>query len=88
MVNKYNKTVIFITNKLDNIIDCIDFILVVENKKVVMELSVKDIYFDKIYDYIEMPDIIDFVKTARKKYPKLDDYTDIKELIKGIYRGV
>ncbi|MBE6160942.1 MAG: hypothetical protein E7158_01800 [Firmicutes bacterium] len=88
MVSKYDKTVIFITNRLDNILDCIDFILVVENKKVIMELSAKDIYFDKIYDYTDMPDIIDFVKTARRKYSKLDDYIDIKELIKGIYRGV
>ena len=88
MTTKYNKTVIFITNKLDNIMDCIDFILIVENKKVIMEINSKDIYFDKIYEYTETPDIIDFVKMARKKYKKLDDFTDVKELIKGIYRGV
>ena len=88
MVNKYNKTVIFITNKLDNIMDVIDFILIVENKQVIMELSKQDIYFDKIYDYTKTPDIIDFVKKARKKYPRLEDFIDIKELIKGIYRGV
>ena len=88
MVTKYNKTVVFITNKLDNIMDIIDFILVVENKQVVMELNAKDIYFDRIYDYVDTPDIIDFVKKAHKKYPKLDDYITINELIKGIYRGV
>ena len=88
MVTKYNKTVVFITNKLDNIMDIIDFILVVEGKQVVMELNAKDIYFDGIYDHVDKPDIIDFVKKARKKYPKLDDYITINELIKGIYRSV
>ena len=88
MVTKYNKTVVFITNKLDNIMDVIDFILVVEGKQVVMELNAKDIYYDRIYEHVDTPDIIDFVKKARRKYSKLDDYIDIKELIKGIYRGV
>lgn len=88
MTTKYNKTIVFITNKLDKIMDIIDFILIVEDKKVILELSSKDIYYDKIYDYTDMPEIIGFVKLARKKHAKLDDYIDIKELIKGIYRSV
>jgi ABC-type multidrug transport system ATPase subunit len=88
MTTKYNKTIVFITNKLDKIMDIIDFILIVEDKKVILELSSKDIYYDKIYDYTDMPEIIGFVKLARKNHAKLDDYIDIKELIKGIYRSV
>lgn len=88
MVTKYNKTVVIITNRLDNILDIIDFILIVENKKVIMELNAKDVYYDKIYEHVDMPDIIDFVKAARKKCSKLNDYIDINELIKGIYRSV
>lgn len=88
MVSKYNKTIVLITNKLDNLMDIIDIILVVEDKKVVLEVSSKDIYFDKIYENIDIPDIIDFVKLIRKKHIKMDDYIDIKELIKAIYRSV
>ncbi len=88
MVTKYNKTIVFITNRLDKIMDIIDFILVVENKTVIMELSSDNIYYDKIYDYIEKPEIIEFVKLARKNHAKLEDYTDINELIKGIFRSV
>lgn len=88
MVTKYNKTVVFITNDLTKIMDIIDFILVVENKRVILELNAKDIYYDKIYDYADMPEIIKFVKLARKNHAKLDDYVDINELIKGIFRSV
>ena len=88
MVTKYNKTIVLITNRLDNIMDLVDIILVVEDKKVILEISSKDIYFDKIYENIDTPDIIEFVKTVRKKQVKMDDYIDIKELIKAIFRSV
>ena len=88
MVTKYNKTVVFITNNLTKIMDIIDFILVVENRTVVLELNAKNIYYDKIYDYVDMPEIIKFVKLAKKNHAKLEDYTDINELIKGIFRSV
>ena len=88
MVTKYNKTIVLITNKLDKIMDIVDFILVVEDKKVILEVSAKDIYYDKIYDTIDTPDIIEFVKMIRKKHVKMDEYIDIKELIKAIYRSI
>ena len=88
MVTKYNKTIVFITSRLDRIMDIIDFILVVENKTVIMEVSSDNIYYDKIYDYIDKPEIIEFVKLARKNHAKLEDYIDINELIKGIFRSV
>ena len=50
MVTKYNKTIVLITNKLDKIMDLVDIILVVENKKVILELSSSDIYSDRIYE--------------------------------------
>lgn len=88
MVLKYNKTIVLITNRLDNIMDLVDIILVVEDKKVILEISSKDIYFDKIYENIDTPDIIEFVKTVRRKNVKIEDYTDVKELIKAIFRSV
>ncbi len=88
MVTKYNKTIVFITNKLDNIMDIIDIILVVDNKKVVLELNSKDIYYDSIYDYVDMPPIVEFVKYLKKNKITMPDYIDLKELIKGIFRSV
>lgn len=89
MVTKYNKTIVLITNKLDKIMDLVDIILVVENKKVILELSSSDIYSDRIYENnIDTPDIIEFVKMVRRKNIKMEDYTDVKELIKAIFRSV
>lgn len=89
MVTKYNKTIVLITNKLDKIMDLVDIILVVENKKVILELSSSDIYSDRIYENnIDTPDIIEFVKSVRRKNVKMEDYTDVKELIKAIFRSV
>lgn len=89
MVTKYNKTIVLITNKLDKIMDLVDIILVVENKKVILALSSSDIYSDRIYENnIDTPDIIEFVKSVRRKNIKMEDYTDVKELIKAIFRSV
>ena len=89
MVTKYNKTIVLITNKLDKIMDLVDIILVVENKKVILELSSSDIYSDRIYENnIDTPDIIEFVKMVRRKNIKMEDYIDVKELIKAIFRSV
>ena len=35
-----------------------------------------------------MPKIIEFIKYANEKGHQIEHYTDIKELIKGIYRDV
>lgn len=88
MVTKYKKTIVFITNKLELVMDIADILLVVENKKVILELNAKDIYYDKIYEYVETPEIIQLVKLIRKKHVNMPDYIDIKELIKAIYRSV
>lgn len=88
MTRKYNKTVVLITNDLEKIMDGIDIILVIDKKQVILEIDSKNIYHDKIYDYIDQPSIIEFVKYARSKGIKIDDYIDLKELIKAIYRSV
>ena len=87
MVKKYNKTVVIFTNKLDRIMDCFDILIVLnQNQQVVLETN--DIYDDKIYNFIETPEIIEFVKFLKNKNIKMEKYTDRKELLKAIYRSV
>ena len=53
-----------------------------------MECLGNDCYNEKLYRYMKMPKIIEFVKMARKNGHELLDYVDVKELIKEIYRDV
>ena len=38
--------------------------------------------------YIDIPDIVNFINLARNKGAKIDNYYELNELIKGVYRDV
>lgn len=88
MKNKYNKTIIIISKKVEFFLGLVDKYLVINNGKNVLEGDKNDFYNDELYKYCEMPKIIDFVKTIQKENHKIENYIDTKELIKGIYRDV
>lgn len=83
IAHEYNiKTLVF-TNDIKFCFNMIDKILIINDKQITAVLS-NDFYNLKIYDYMDMPDIISFVSSNKSK--KLENYTDISELLKGIYR--
>jgi len=57
---------------------------VIYDKKIVYMTN--DIFDDKLYNYVDMPNIVKFIKLANKKGALLKETTDINELIKDIYR--
>ncbi len=86
--NKYNRTIILISNDINFLFQCIDNIYVINDGKLVFNCTKKDLYNRNIERYIEVPKIIEFVKQARIKGSKIEDYYDINELIKGVFRDV
>ena len=86
--NKYNKTIILINSELPFMFDVVDKLIVVNKGRVVISGD-KDIFYEeKLYKYVEVPKIVEFIKYANSEGHDIQEYTDIKELIKGLYRDV
>lgn len=86
--NKFNKTIILLSTDLTFMFELVDKLYVINKGKLVVSGN-KDIYYDnKLYKYVEMPKIIEFTKYAQECGHNILEYTDIKELIKELYRNV
>ncbi len=85
LVHQYGIKLAVFTNKISFCFNLIDHIIIVQNKEIKKVLT-NDFYNLEIYNYIDMPDIVNFVIRAKSKGKKLENYLEISELIKGIYR--
>lgn len=86
--NNFKKTIIILGNDLTFMFNLVDNLYVINKGKVVVSGD-KDIFYkDELYSYLEMPKIVEFTKYAQSKDHKILEYTDLKELIKELYRNV
>lgn len=86
--NKFNKTIIVISKDLTAMFDLVDKIHVINKGKLVISGGKEIFYDNKLYKYVEMPKIVEFTKYAQECGHNILEYTDIKELIKELYRNV
>lgn len=86
--SKFNKTILLLGNDLTFMFDIVNKVYVIHNGKVVMNDDKKIFYNDELYKYVEMPAIVEFTKYAKSQGHNILEYTDIKELIKELYRNV
>ena len=84
----YNKNIIIFSNDIECYLNIISNIVIFNDGNIVFEGTNKDLYNNDIYKYIDEPKIISFIKYLRSKNHLFDDYIDIKELLKAIYRDV
>lgn len=86
--NKFNKTIILIGTDISFMFELVDKLYVINKGKLVLSGG-KEIYYDnRLYKYVEMPKIVEFTKYAQDCGHNILEYTDIKELIKELYRNV
>lgn len=88
LVIKYKKTIVLIDSNISFMLDFVDRFILLTNKNEVKIFGKDDIYNEELQKYIDIPPIIDFIKYVNKDKKRLNPYTDIKELIKEIYREV
>ncbi len=85
LVKRYNKTLIFINSRTTFLLDLAN-ILVIKDKSDIKVFNDLDFYKEDLSKYIELPEIVLFIKLVKSLGIEIEEYTDLKELIKGIYR--
>ncbi len=88
LVSKYGKTIVLLDSKLEFLFDLVDRI-VVKNEKDELEVFVSPTFYEeRLLELLGTPKIVEFVKYVNATGKKLLPYTDMRELIKAIYREV
>lgn len=85
LCHEYHIKVLIFTNDIKFCFNLVDKIIIVNNREI-SKIIPADYYNEEIFKYIDIPDIVTFVKSSQKIGKKLDNYIDISELLKGIYR--
>ena len=84
LTNEYHKTIIIFTNDISSFWDISSSFLYVDNNQVINTISKKE-YF-KIMVTINKPEIVKITNLIKAKNIAIEDYQDIKDLLKAIYR--
>ena len=76
------------TNDFSFCIDLVDEYIIYDGSVPIDSILKKDIYKKEVYKYYDKHTLIDFVLKSRKYNHLLDDYNDIKDILKAIYREI
>lgn len=80
----YNKKIYLYSTDAEIFINCVDNIYVINNDNVLYSTS--DIFDPALYMDIDTPEIVNFIYKCQDLRIRLDEYKDINDLIKAIYR--
>mgnify|MGYP000007653582 CR=1 FL=1 len=86
--NKFDKTIIVLDNDISNTFDFVEKNYIIDHGKLKISGGREIYYNDNLYKYTKVPPIVDFIKYVKKQGHNISEYTDIKELIKELYRNV
>ena len=82
----YNKKIVVIDQDLRAFFDLVKYICVVDNNSIIYST---DNYFDEyLYKYVNAPRIVGFINYINRNNKRINETTDIYELIKDIFRCV
>lgn len=81
---EYNKKIVVIDEDISVFMNLVKCIYVIKNKKIVY--STDNFFDDKLYEQVNMPKIIEFIKYVNKDNKRIDETLEIHELIKDIFR--
>ena len=84
--NDYHKKIVIIDQNVEVFLHLVKQVVIVKGKEVLYTTS--NFFDDELYKYTKMPPIVEFIKYVNKDYKRLQENTDIYELIKDIYRSV
>ena len=74
------------TNDFAFCADIVDEYLIFDGNRIIKNVLKKDVYDEGIYKYYDKHTLLDFVLKSRRYNHLKDNYTDIKDVLKAIYR--
>lgn len=84
LANNYNKTIVIFTNDISFIWDIAEKVFVVDKNEVINSVNKSD-YF-KLIEVVDKPAISRLIDLIRQKGIKVEDYKEVSDLLKAIYR--
>ncbi len=86
---KYKKTIIILSNEINVLYELTDNLIILKDGQVLVNDRTKLIFKD--YNVLEknqiaLPDLVLFSKIALEYNKKIDNYLDVNDLIKGVYK--
>lgn len=81
---EYNKKIVIIDEDINVFMNLVKYIYILNNKEIVY--STDNFFDDKLYEYVNIPKIIEFIKYVNKDNKRIDETLEIYELIKDIFR--
>lgn len=88
LVKKYQKTFVFLNSNLSFLFDFADRVVMKKSKKEYIVIDNPTFYEEELYEVVKKPPIVDFVTYLNNNGKKILPYTDLKELLKAIFREV
>lgn len=80
----YGKRIFLYTMDVELFVNLVDRICIVKEEQVIYDTD--DLFDPMLYKYIDKPRIVEFTCKCRELGINLNEYNDINELIKAIYR--
>ena len=81
-------SIVIHTNDINFLVESVDRVCLVKDDNIVSILSRNDWYNDNLYEYIDVPEIVRFIKYCQSLNINIENYVDNKEVIKAIFRMV
>ncbi len=86
--NKFHKTILIFNGRIPFLFQLVDNVYVIHKGEVKIRGDRQVFYDYNLYRYIDMPQIVSFTKYVLESGYEINQYTDIKELIKELYRRI
>ena len=83
-ISLYNRKIILIENNAEFFLNLVDKVYVINKDEIVFQTS--DLFYFGLYQYIDMPKIVEFTYLTKRKGIKIDNYSEFNDLLKAIYR--
>lgn len=80
----YNKRIILVDKNSEMFLNCVDKLYVINNSNIIYEAI--NLFDTKLKDYIDIPKITEFINVTLDKGIRINEYTELDELLKAIYR--
>lgn len=84
LAKEYNKTILIFTNDITFLWDICEEIMIVDNNLVTNTFKKKE-YYD-LLEWVDKPVISEIIDLIRAKDIKIENYKNVLDLLKGIYR--